>query len=94
MVGGLLALLLRKGAPVRIIAVTNGAALRSDSSADTAQSLRSMRPSESRAALRCLGMVEHPLRLNLVEGETSKRPMRLAERLCGLIDRRDVVFSP
>lgn len=93
MVGGLLAQLARKGIPVRVIAVTDGAASHRGSSTWTAKRLRYIRHRESRAALRCLGIVEPPLRLKLADGEVARQHMRLAERLCGLIDHRDFVFT-
>ncbi|MEJ8813113.1 PIG-L family deacetylase [Variovorax ureilyticus] len=93
MVGGLLAQLARKGIPVRVIAVTDGTASHRGSSTWTPRLLRQVRPRESRAALRCLGIVESPLRLKLEDGALSNQRGRLAERLCGLIDFRDVVFT-
>ena len=82
MVGGLLAQLARKGIPVRVIAVTDGAASHRGSSTWTAKRLRYIRHRESRAALRCLGIVESLLRLKLADGEVARQHMRLAERLC------------
>jgi len=93
MVGGLLAQLARKGIPVRVIAVTDGTASHRGSSAWTPKLLRQVRPRESRAALRCLGITEPPLRLKLEDGALSKQRDRLAQRLCGLIDAHDLVFT-
>ncbi|MBO9647560.1 MAG: PIG-L family deacetylase [Variovorax sp.] len=93
MIGGLLVQLARKGIPVRVIAVTDGTASHRGSSAWTPRRLQQLRPQESRAALRCLGITEPPLRLRLDDGGLAKQHGRLAERLCGLIDRRDIVFT-
>ena len=93
MVGGLLAQLARKGTPVRVIAVTDGTASHRGSLTWTPRRLKYARPRESRAALRCLGIVEPPLRLKLDDGGLVRQHMRLAERLCGLIDDRDVLFT-
>ena len=93
MVGGLLAQLARKGFLVRVFAVTDGTASHRGSSAWTPRLLRQVRPRESRAALRCLGITEPPLRLKLQDGALSKQHGRLAERLCSLIGPHDIVFT-
>lgn len=92
-VGGLLAQLARTGAPVRVIAVTDGTASHRGSSQWPPERLVRERPRESRMALSCLGIDVEPVRLGLPDGGLQELRDLLAERLLTLMDRSDVVFT-
>ncbi|MEJ7687747.1 MAG: PIG-L family deacetylase [Variovorax sp.] len=92
-VGGLLAQLARTATPVQLIAVTDGTASHRGSSTWPAERLARERPRESREALRRLGMAHAPLRLGLPDGGLARLRAELADRLSGLLDRSDVVFT-
>ena len=93
MVGGLLAQLARRRVPICVIAVTDGGASHRGSSEWTARRLKHARPRETRAALRCLGIEEPPLRLELPDGGVFKERSGLARRLGRLFETGDIVFT-
>ncbi|MDR6854506.1 PIG-L family deacetylase [Variovorax guangxiensis] len=92
-VGGLLALLARSGAPVQVIAVTDGTASHRASSVWPVERLARERPLETRLALHRLGVEREVLRLGLPDGEVDRLCDALADRLRGLLNRDDVVFT-
>lgn len=92
-VGGLLAQLARTATPVQLIAVTDGAASHRGSSEWPVERLVRERPRESRTALRRLGIAHEPRRLGLPDGGLQRVQAALADRLLGLLDRSDVVFT-
>lgn len=93
MVGGLLGLLARHGKPAQVIAVTDGTASHRGSPLWPTERLLSERPRESREALSRLGTALEPLRLGLPDGKVAELRDLLAERLLGLLQRTDVVFT-
>ncbi len=92
-VGGLLAMLARRLAPVRVIAVTDGTASHPASRDWPVERLVRERPGESRAALRRLGLAVEPVRLGLPDGGLQPLAALLAERLLPLLGHGDVVFT-
>ncbi|MDM0019346.1 PIG-L deacetylase family protein [Variovorax saccharolyticus] len=92
-VGGLLAQLARRGAPIRVIAVTDGTASHRGSRDWPVERLVRERPSESREALHRLGVDIEPIRLGLPDGGLAGLEGLLADRLLPLLERNDVVFS-
>jgi len=92
-VGGLLAQLADIGAPVEVIAVTDGTASHRGSTEWTAERLAQARPRESLKALRCLGLSIEPARLGMPDGGLKEVRALLAARLVSLLRPRDVVFT-
>lgn len=92
-VGGLLAQLAHSGTPVQVVAVTDGTASHRGSNEWPAERLARERPRESRAALRCLGIERDPIRLGLPDGGLHELQGLLADRLLGLMQASDVVFT-
>jgi len=91
-IGATLAALSQRGHAILVVAVTDGEGSHPGSAHWTSDALRSIRPRETEAALRQLGVVADIVRLGLPDGGVARHEKELAQLLP--LGSTDTVFVP
>ncbi len=94
--GGLLQQLAAKGNPITIIHVTNGTQSHPDSQLYPPETLDIVRPQESLAALKALGIDHHVtiIALDLTDGEVFHQQTEFNKKLAAIIQPEDILVTP
>lgn len=94
--GGMLQQLAANGHPILLVYVTNGTQSHPDSPLYSPKKLHSIRPQESIAALKVLGVAQQvtTVNLDLTDGDVFSQQMQFAKKLRAIVQPNDVLVTP